>query len=178
VSTLGAGIVLWVRWRDRPEADWHFSKFEVPDRQSFLGYLLSQHDGVRPDLKIECLNIGDGAAHAVSVTNKGCKVALMVRDSADLRGFRTPVIEPRVLPGQGVGVLIWLEHPIKRPVSLDVHWTRPPTRHHRTGSQGLLLVAPTTEPTVPWWKRLVWWAREPEAFELHPEDPVRQLLDD
>lgn len=180
VSALGAGTVLWVRLRDRPEAEWHFSKFDFPMTDHATAYLKSYHGEMRPHLTMECRNIGDGAAYAVSVRTVGCEAAIVVRDMTDRRGFRTPVVEPRVATGDGIGVLLWFnEHPRPSLIRFDLDWTSPPTRQHRRRTDGLLLRSPDRADSrdARLWRRLQWWRHQQEPWVLNPEDPVARYLD-
>lgn len=149
VSSVAAGIVLWVRWRDRPQVTWYFGL------DAFVGSPMSslrlQRNGHDPYRVVRVTNVGDGAAYAVAVAGVGPEVEaqFIEIDSEDVRGFTTPPITGRVAPNDFVLSLVWVI-PTKPSASgkpqtltddfaIRVSWTEGPVRHRRHRQQDLVL---------------------------------------
>lgn len=156
VSSIGAGIVLWVRWRDRPQVTWHFGLDAfVSSPSSSVSLTRNGHDPFRV---VRLTNVGDGAAYAVAVAGVGGEVEaqLIEIDSSDVRGFTTPPIAGRVAPNDFVLSLVWVipDSPsapgepqrLADDVAIRVSWTEGPVRHRRYRQQDLVLAGDTPGP--------------------------------
>lgn len=157
VSSIGAGIVLWVRWRDRPQVTWHFGLDAFVGR-SPAGRAALSRKGRDPFRVVHLTNVGDGAAYAVTVTGVSDEVEaqLIEVDSSDVRGFTTPPIAGRVAPNDFVLTLVWVipaapapvgaPQPLTDDVVVRVSWTEGPVRHRRHRAQDLVLAGDAPGP--------------------------------
>lgn len=132
ISATATGITLWVRWRDRPEADFFLEPGQVNMTQRLLraGFNAPRmHDEA-----LIVVNTGDGDAYRLLVTGKGCRVRGIAKDAEDQRGFRPFIVVPRLGPGDQFMVLVWNDEgttPDQR--AFCIEWLSSPTRHRRTG---------------------------------------------
>lgn len=133
ISLWGAGVVLWTRWRDRPEADWHIDRVGFVGTPEFANFLIERHDGRPPNWIVAPLNIGDGAAYGVTVEGVGGSAEIINIDRADVRGFSTHKVLGRVATDETFNVWVWIDTPVEVPVAgFVIRWTEGPTRHRRT----------------------------------------------
>lgn len=130
ISATATGITLWVRRRDRPEADFALETMQVlvstaELRRSFGA--LRMHDEA-----LSILNVGDGYAFRVQVDAVGCRVRPMVVDKQDKRGFRSSAVIPRLGSGEDFALLVWndSESTAEQRV-FKISWLNSPTRHRR-----------------------------------------------
>lgn len=142
IAVISAGYVMYVRWRDRPEAAWHFGRdaMAVSTRRA----VDMTREGHAPLIFVRCTNIGDGAAYGVTVEGDGCDVQMMQITEKDKRGFSTPSLVGRLAPNDFVLVMVWPRRKPEDPqqhvaehVDLRVQWTEGPVRHQRHREQAL-----------------------------------------
>ncbi|WP_163275361.1 hypothetical protein [Cellulomonas iranensis] len=134
VSLIGAAIVLWVRWRDRPQADW----VVLPDRPFWTDTGRGEHPGTW-DLQVRLMNCGDGPAYRVVLRGVGCHAFFVdmseAEDGTFVRNPRGPYAS--VAPGEVLEVKALLDAPQQsarphlRDAMVTVTWLRTPTRHRR-----------------------------------------------
>lgn len=136
ISATATGITLWLRRRDRPEADFLLEQagIQLGPRGRQLVW-----QSYRPDRDFDdCLsviNVGDGTAYGVTVTSNAARVRPLIPDSSDKRGFATPVIVPRLPPGEDFMLVVWTDEGASRDdVAFRIEWTAAPTRHKRKRS--------------------------------------------
>ncbi|MBX9245831.1 hypothetical protein ICW40_13565 [Actinotalea ferrariae] len=151
VSAAGAGIVLWVRWRDRPEVTWHFGLDGLAGSRATTAKFRKQ--GRDPYRLVRLTNVGDGAAYAVTVAGLTDSVdtSLFELDASDVRGFTTPPIAGRVAPNDYLLALTWVTpDQTEGDVGMRVEWTEGPVRHRRHRSQTLVLAGnpPGPQPAI------------------------------
>jgi hypothetical protein len=139
ISALATGTTLWLRRRDRPEADFYLEQAAIVlgDR----GRRLVQQSFNSDRDHDECLNltnIGDGAAFGVVVTSRGCRVRPLAMDADDKRGFRTSLIQARLEPGDSFMILIWNDAGSSPDeIVFKVEWLNAPTRRKRRMSKSM-----------------------------------------
>jgi hypothetical protein len=131
ISATATGITLWMRRRDRPEAD-----FFLEPAQVIMGPRLVRQAFDAPrvhDEAISVVNVGDGDAYRVIVTSVGCRIRPFVKDADDKRGLRTFVVVPRLAPGDSFMLLAWNDEGTTAAQRIfKVTWLNSPTRHRRS----------------------------------------------
>lgn len=149
VSAVGAGIVLWVRWRDRPQVTWHFGVDAIVTNAQQKRALMRH--GRTPYRFIRLTNVGDGSAYAVTVSgNKNLDAQLILITEEDTRGFSILSVAGRLAPDDLVLVAVWVipDEPTAEPQGgviagtrdLIVEWTEGPVRHGRHRKQMLRML--------------------------------------
>lgn len=159
VALLSALLTLWVRWRDRAQADW------VAGAQA-----TTTSSGVRWSF-FTLRNCGDGTAYRLVLIGEHCTAGL-VDHRLDEACERIPVpyaVAPQVPPGEEVSVAASMvlgdaQHLGTQAGIVTIEWLRTPTRHHRTQSVRVDIAAVEAGVRVgdgsllilhePWWWRL------------------------
>lgn len=159
VSAVGAVIVLWVRWRDRPGVLWHFG-LDALAVQSPSQYAELLRRDLPPFRVVRVTNVGDGSAYAVTTSgaSEAVEAQLLRDDSGDVRGFSTPSIVGRVDPDEHLSVLAWVfaeqvtedgSQIVQGDIAIRVEWTEGPVRHKRHRAQTLVLAGDKVGPHPP-----------------------------
>jgi hypothetical protein len=133
ISAAATGTTLWLRRRDRPEADFYFEQaaIEMGPRGRQLIYK-SYNPSRDQDEVLSVTNVGDGSAYNVVVSSRGCRVRILINDPDDKRGLRTPIVNARVAPGDSFMLLIWNDFGVlPDEIVFRVEWLNSPTRHKR-----------------------------------------------
>jgi hypothetical protein len=133
ISATATGATLWFRRRDRPEADFHLEQAMLAlgpqGRQLIQRSFGSDRDH---DECLTVINVGDGTAYNIVVTSQSSRVRPLLKDREDKRGFRNPVVVPRLAPGDDFMLVIWYDEGVAREdVVFRVEWLNSPTRHKR-----------------------------------------------
>lgn len=174
VAVASAVISVWWPWHNRPQASWFAAKFEKDKVEpalrlhGLLPFGPSNGRGM-PDMLLEMLNDGDGAAFNVTASMEGGECLIVEGHEID-EGNHAHMERPSlnmVAPGERFLLAVWCDEP---DVNLLVHWTLQPTRldkrvYHRIGLVGgceAQPVAPIPEPDPDfhpwlWWYRLTHW---------------------
>ncbi|WP_282946943.1 hypothetical protein [Cellulomonas endometrii] len=159
IAALSAGLTLWVRWRDRAQADW-----------VAIAQAETRRHGYRQVFFI-LRNCGDGTAYRLLFAGEHCDARFVVRG---LQSDGTEVSVPRGLiaqlpPGAEIEVTARMliadaERLGTEAGVVSLQWLRTPTRHRRT--QSVRVDFHTLEAGVdgtggsflvlhePWWVRL------------------------
>lgn len=155
VAAVSAGLVLWVRWRDRPQVLWHFGLDGlIADRRQRASLML---DGRDPHRLVRLTNVGDGNAHAVTVSGENLAAQFIELGSGDTRGFSTPPVVGLVPPNGTALVAVYALYRVGEDGSkiidgdmvLTVEWTEGPVRHKRHRRQSLCLAGNEPGPREP-----------------------------
>lgn len=174
VAVASAVVSVWWPWHNRPQANWFAAKFEKDKVEPALrvhGLLPFNPSNGRgmPDMLLETLNDGDGAAFNVTASMEGgeCLIVEGHEIDGDDHAYMERPSLTMVDPGGRFLLAVWCDEP---DVNLLVHWTRQPTRldkrvYHRIGLVGRCEeqpVAPIPEPDPDfhprlWWYRLTHW---------------------
>jgi hypothetical protein len=140
-AVVSTAIVLWLRYRDRPSADWLVEPLTLAEGNASRA-LFAQTGRGKPSESITITNVGDGSAFRVEVTGFGCKVMGFIHDESDKRGYRTPSTLARVTPSESFGIFIWHDDIKKREESrVVVNWLEAPTRHKKTRRESIPVAA-------------------------------------
>lgn len=174
VAVVSAVVSVWWPWHNRPQASWFAAMFkgDMLEQAFVLHGLLpfspSNGRGM-PDMLLEMLNDGDGAAFNVTTSMEGGECLIVeghkvdVDDHAHVERPSLNMVEP----GGRFLLSVWCDEP---DANLLVHWTLQPTRldkrvYCRIGLVGeceAQPVAPIPEPDHDshpwlWWYRLTHW---------------------
>lgn len=135
VALISVLVTLWVRYRDRPSAQWYFGQDMVISAPSHF-----YSKGNPPHAFYSLTNIGDGSAHGLQVTaSKDTEARFFQANSSDARGFSFLPIHGMVTPNETISIAVWV-HTEERDGSqvlpsgegfLTFSWTESPTRHKR-----------------------------------------------
>lgn len=177
VAVVSAVISVWWPWHNRPQASWFAAMFKGDMgnmlEQAFVlhGLLPFNPSNGRgmPDMLLEMLNDGDGAAFNVTTSMEGGECLIVEGHEVDMDSH-AHVERPSlnmVAPGERFLLAVWCDGP---DVNLLVHWTLQPTRldkrvYRRIGLVGYCEPQPTSpipernhdpHPRL-WWYRLTHW---------------------
>lgn len=126
IAALSAGIVLWVRWRDRKQPDWIVTP---------VGWKPNVASGVF-EVWFDATNVGDGEAHQVRLVGHGSET--------EFRKVDTPIdeysghwVSPIVRPADSIRVYAnmpaldsgWLDR--RGETLVEIQWLATPTRHRK-----------------------------------------------
>lgn len=155
VAAVAAGLTLWTRWRDRPEVMWHFGLDGVQADPGAAAQLA--RDGRLPDMCVRVTNVGDGNAHAVSVSGIGIAAQMLELDHRYVRGMGTPTVVGWVPPSAHVLVAVWVQstdksdgsRAVKGDAVLHIEWTEGPVSHGSNRRQSIVLLGTDPGPRAP-----------------------------
>lgn len=141
VSATSAGVALWSRWHDRPEADWAPSRdgLSLSGRQA-IDFTKALHLDGPPNFVVRLTNVGDGPAYDIQVVPVGCSAAMFEISADDTRGFSGLEHVGVIRPGEFVLVAAHVPTTVDGEAGLRVEWTQPPTRFRRRLAQAVVLV--------------------------------------
>lgn len=124
-------ITLWVRARDRKEADWWLliedADFDIRLRQRFVDFV----DEEDKPKNIALFNDGDGPAYRVQLSGTGIRsVVFLMPDPNAEQEVRLSDIAPRVGSGEHITVLLWIDEGFDlHQMEVLIRWRLTPTRH-------------------------------------------------
>lgn len=122
-------LVLWLRYRDRPAAEWMVEPLYFVQSPAFDRIWRQVRSGP-PHEQIVVTNVGDGTAYRLRAEGVGCKVLLYRADASDSRGFATPSSISHLRTGEHFGLFIWHDKPSLREAErVKLLWRESPTRH-------------------------------------------------
>lgn len=131
------GITVWLRGRDRAEADFvlgSHSMPQIPDVNRTEVVTFADMTMERRVFTVAVANDGDGVAHRVVFDGEGIAKAVALTPDPTTEGSVLPWESvPRIEPGEVLFVVIWpeRENSVQSDLLLHIRWRRSPTRHRR-----------------------------------------------
>lgn len=154
-AIVSAGVTLWLRGRDRPQAHWVGEKLDFKPPKAPKSVLEHALANEVPSAALVVSNAGDADAYALRVEGVNCEPFFLVFDSKDPRGGRIEKLLVRGAIGDELRIVIRSIPGVpfdEATATVRLIWLRTPVRHRQYEAQEFDVAHPERPPLPQPWK--------------------------